>query len=141
MNAKDWAPYLRLQEQYHACRSPEMAQAIEVAMDRQFRALIRGVPRTGNLDTAIANRRRRERRRAVIEALAAPLMPLKADPWPAVDRDIDLHRRLRPLDAVIRSLVLEFVDGHTYADLASTYGRPLGTIKSQLFRAKRKFTA
>lgn len=141
MNAKDWAPYLRLQEQYRACRSPEMAQAIEGAMDRQLKALMNGAPRAGTLDTAIANHRRRERRRAELEAKAAPLLAVDVDPWPEVDERLDLQRRLIRLDDATRGVVVDFMAGHTYAELAAAQRRPLGTVKAQLHRARLKLAA
>lgn len=141
MNAKDWAPYLRLQEQYRACRNLDMAQAIEGAMDRQLEGLMNGAPRAGSLDTAIANHRRRERRRADLEANAAPLMAVDVDPWPEVDKRLDLERRLTRLDDATRGVVVDFMAGHTYVELAAAQRRPVGTVKAIIHRARLKLAA
>lgn len=141
MNAKDWAPYLRLQELYRACRNPEMAQAIEGAMDRQLEGLINGAPRAGTLDTAIANHRRRSRRRSDLESKAAPLMAAEFDPWSEVDDRLDLERRLTRLDDASRGVVVDFMAGHTYAELAAAQHRPVGTVKAQIHRARLKLVA
>lgn len=141
MNAKDWASYLRLQEQYRACRSPEMAQAIEGALDRQLEGLMKGAPRSGTPDTAIANHRRRERRRAELEAKAAPLMAVDANPWPEVDEGLDFECRLTRLDDATRGVVVDFIAGHTYAELAAAQRRPVGTVKAQIHRARLRLAA
>jgi DNA-directed RNA polymerase specialized sigma24 family protein len=118
-----------------------MAQAIEGAMDRQLRGLMNGAPRAGTLDTAIANHRRRQRRRAELEAKAAPLMAVDVDPWPEVDDRLDLERRLARLDGATRVLVVDFVAGHTYAELAAAQRCPVGTVKAQIHRARLKLAA
>jgi hypothetical protein len=141
MNHDHWAAYLRLQDEYHQCRRPELAQAIEGAMDRELKGLVKGAPRSGNLDTAIANHRRRERRRVELEVKAAPLMRVEDDPWPKVENRLDLERRLSRLDGLTRLLILNFVSGHTYAELAAAQHRPLGTVKAQIHRARLKLAA
>jgi hypothetical protein len=141
MNAKDWAPYLRLQEQCRACRNPGLAQAIEGAMDRHLKGLMAGAPRVGSLDTAIANHRRRERRRSELEVMAAPLMAVDVDPWPEVEDHLDLQRRLTRLDDATRGIVVDFMAGHTYVELAAAQHRPVGTVKAQICRARLRLAA
>lgn len=141
MNAEDWAPYLRLQEQYRACRNPEKARAIEGAMDRQLKGLMNGAPRVGTLYTAIANHRRRERRRVELESKVAPLMAVEADPWSEVDERLDLERRLDRLDGGTRWVISAFLAGDTYLELATARRCPVGTVKAQIHRARLKLAA
>lgn len=141
MNVNDWAPYLRLQNELLGCRRHELAQAIEGAMDRELEALANGAPRLGNLNTAITNHRRRERRRAKLGAKLAPLMLVEADPWPEIENCLDLLCRLDRLDESTRLLVVDFSSGQTYAELAAAQRRPLGTVKAQIHRARLKLAA
>jgi DNA-directed RNA polymerase specialized sigma24 family protein len=89
----------------------------------------------------IANHRRRSRRRSDLESKAAPLMAAEFDPWPEVDDRLDLERRLTRLDDASRGVVVDFMAGHTYAELAAAQHRPVGTVKAQIHRARLKLVA
>lgn len=54
----------------------------------------------------------------------------------------DLERALRPLKPLERDLLLRFHGhGQSIAEIAAATGRPAGTIKSDLWRARRKLAA
>jgi DNA-directed RNA polymerase specialized sigma24 family protein len=66
---------------------------------------------------------------------------LNVDPWPEVDGRLDLERRLTRLDDATRGVVVDFIAGHTYAELAAAQHRPVGTVKAQIHRARLKLAA
>lgn len=54
----------------------------------------------------------------------------------------DLERALRPLKPMERDLLMRFHGhGQSIAEIAADIGRPKGTIKSDLWRARRKLAA
>jgi RNA polymerase sigma factor (sigma-70 family) len=54
----------------------------------------------------------------------------------------DLERALRPLKPAERDLLLRFHGhGQSIAEIAAATGRPAGTVKSDLWRARRKLAA
>ncbi|HEX3885392.1 MAG TPA: hypothetical protein VHW66_22250 [Stellaceae bacterium] len=141
MNASLWARYARLQSRLDVCRDPDLAAALEGALNGELAAVANGKPYLGTEATAVDNQRLKERRRRSLDATFAAITAGTYDPWPQVDARIELTRRLAPLSLVAAGLILQKGDGASYEELADAYGRPVGTIKSQIFRAKFKFAA
>ncbi|WP_207462158.1 hypothetical protein [Azospirillum sp. SYSU D00513] len=141
MSAREWAPYVRLQEQLLVCRDPKLREALEGALDRELAAITAGQPRHGTDTTAIENHRRRERRRRIIEAMLLIVTPAEANPWPQVEDRLELGARLGRLKAADAELLLLHGQGVTHRALALARHQPVGTIKAQVHRARLKFAA
>lgn len=139
MKKIDWAPVARLLAQFKAAKDQRTRDLLENAIDREVKAIVRGRPRTGTLETANDNYRRLERNRVRLETLWAPLIPAANDPWPELDRRIDRDRVLDALTPATRRTLDMLMFGFTYAEAAAVLGTPIGTLKSRASRAKRRF--
>lgn len=132
----DWAPVLRLQEQYAAARDPRTRDALDDAISREVDAIGRGIPRTGTTETAMANYRRRERNRRSLETLVVPLSPAANDPWPELDRRIQLADAVSALKPATQATLDHLYRGYTYEQASAEMGEPVGTLKSRVSRAR-----
>lgn len=132
----DWAPVLRLQEQYAAARDPRHREALDDAITREIDAIAGGEPRSGTAGTAIANYRRRERHRRKLETLIAPLHAAANDPWPELDRRIQLANVVSALNPATQDTLDRIYQGYTYEQASADMQKPVGTLKSRVFRAR-----
>lgn len=132
----DWAPVLRLQEQYAAARDPRTREALDDAITREVEAIAGGVPRTGTTETAMANYRRRERNRRSLETLVVPLSPAANDPWPELDRRIQLAAAVSALNPATQHTLDRIYRGYTYEQASAEMDEPVGTLKSRVSRAR-----
>src|ERR1700754_1647031 len=98
MTEIDWAPVMRLQAQVQAATNQAARDLLEAALSREVHAIARGLPRLGSTPTAMANDRRRRRKRLEIETLLVPLAPVLADPWPGVEEIIATEQLMGRLD-------------------------------------------
>lgn len=137
MTKNCWAPLLRLQEQYRAASDQSTRDTLEAAMTREVNAITAGLVTVGTLDTMRQNLRLRARRRARIERLYAPLMRGANDPWPELDRRMQLDRTIAEQTPRTRATLELIVSGLTYAEAANAMDEPEGTLKSRVSRAIR----
>jgi hypothetical protein len=137
----DWAPLVRLQEQYRAAKDQRTRDLLEAAIDREVNAIQAGRNRTGTLDTAFDNHRLAERRRAKLQRLAAPLMRAHNDPWPELDRRLARDKMLDALKPETRRTVDLLIYGFTYNEAAQTMSTPVGTLKSRFSRLAAKLAS
>ena len=110
-------------------------------MSRMVEALHRERPRTGTLDTARANQRRKERRRVELERLWTPLMMPANDPWPELDRRIARDRAMASLTPSTRAVIDMVSRGYTYREAGAGTGTPVGTVKSRVSRFLKAMAA
>lgn len=135
---QDWARVMRLYEQHKAAKSQHARDMLDDAIDRELRAIGRGTARTGTLETAKDNFRRRERYRALLERKAAPLMSAANDPWPTIDRRIDAERAIEREQPATRQTLRLLIYGLTYAEASIVTRTPIGTHKARASRAKKR---
>ncbi len=139
MNDSVWAHVARLQAQYRAATDQRTRDLLEDAIDREINAIAEGLPRSGTLDTANDNFRRRERNRVRLQRLAAPLMRAANDPWPELDRRMARERLLDALKPATRQTLDLLIRGFTYVEAAAVLSTPVGTLKARASRAKGRF--
>lgn len=126
----------------------DLQAAEDVAQEALLRAM-RDWKRVGQLDLpgawtrrvalnlATSRLRRRGVRRRAIERLGAAMIPAPTDPMEA--RDAEVRAAVRDLPTVERAaVVLHYFLGHPVAEVAAIVGRPIGTVKSDLSRARRR---
>lgn len=84
------------------------------------------------LDRARSDRRREERERAAVET-----EPSKVEPRPG--EAIDLERAIAALpDGQRRMFILHAIEGYRCREIADRMGVAVGTVQSQIFRAREK---
>jgi RNA polymerase sigma-70 factor (ECF subfamily) len=82
----------------------------------------------------IARRRGADWRRHQERSVGVPARERASD---SLDRAVEIRDALARLDADDRGLLwLRDVEGHSYAELATLFDVPIGTIKSRLFTAR-----
>lgn len=141
MNDQDWARVVRLYEQHKAAKSQHARDMLEDAIDRELRGIARGKARTGSLETAKDNFRRRERHRAMLDGELAPLIAAANDPWPAIDRRIDRERAIERERPPTRQTLRLLIYGLTYAEASLVLDTSVGTLKARVSRAKKRIVA
>ena len=107
------------------------------------------VPSEQQLDTLIGNRRRKHRmRRRIVETgyfeVAKDHHRDRSDPRHTeggVGALSDASTAIAKLDAREQQIVLGLAIGHSHHEIAEALNRPVGTIKTWNYRAKRKMAA
>lgn len=89
------------------------------------------------LNLATSRLRRRGIRRRALDRLGATETAPAVDPMEA--RDEEVRAAVRNLPTVERAaVVLHYFLGHPVSEVAAIVGRPVGTVKSDLYRARRR---
>jgi RNA polymerase sigma-70 factor (ECF subfamily) len=151
--ARDEAAFAELVERYtprlryYLRKMLDNADAAEDALQEVWLDVFRGVPRLADVgafpawlyriarDRAVRVTRRRDRHRPLVEA-AEPLAE-EEEGFSAADAEV-IHLALDGLAREHREvLVLRFVEGMSYEDIARVAGCELGTVRSRLHYAKR----
>lgn len=139
MEEERWAPVRRLQERYRAANDQPTRDVLDAAISREVNAIAMGRKVVGSLATLKANMRKIERDHAKLERRYTPLLEAANDPWPAVDRRITRDRVISLSRPPTRRTIELVLAGKTYEEAAAMLGEPVGTLKSRVSRARRKF--
>lgn len=141
MNDNEWAQYARLQRMLRKSSNAIPATAIEAAMDTVLESIANGETLTDKqVDTLIANRGHRERKRKVIEA-TLPIGEEEVGGEDVIASSLFLERLRRECTSDEYMLLIRVGAGFTYRELAITYSAPAGTVKARVHRLRARWSA